>query len=384
MKPLTRRRCLKQIGFAVAATTFPVLLDLRSFAATEAQSQPEPTSGEREALADIAKQFLDQYKAPGLSVAIARHGKIVYAQGFGVADKKTSEPVTPSHLFRICSVTKPMTSVAIYTLIEQGKLKLDDLVFGPRKLLGKDFQTSDLPFVEEITIHHLLTHTAGGWSNSKNDPMFANSRFNHHELIAWTLKNCPLENKPGTQFAYSNFGYCILGRVVEKVSGKSYEKFMRDEIFAKCGVQNMQLAGNVLAERAKDEVVYYDQTGEDPYGWNVRRMDSHGGWLGTPGDVVRFAIHVDGFDYLPNILRKETIALMTAGSAANPGYASGWMVNSAHNWWHAGNLPGAVSFLVRTKRGMCWAAFANTRCPGGVDLDDLMWKMAKVVPAWKA
>jgi hypothetical protein len=60
------------------------------------------------------------------------------------------------------------------------------------------------------------------------------------------------------------------------------------------------------------------------------------------------------------------------------------MVNSAHNWWHAGNLPGAVSFLVRTKRGMSWAAFANTRCTGGVDLDDLMWKMAKAVPAWKA
>jgi CubicO group peptidase (beta-lactamase class C family) len=277
-----------------------------------------------------------------------------------------------------------MTSVAIYTLIEQGKLKLDDLVFGPRKLLGKDFQTTDLPFVEEITIHHLLTHTAGGWSNSKNDPMFAEPGFNHQELITWTLKNCPLKNKPGTQFAYSNFGYCILGRVVEKVSGKSYEKFMRDEIFAKCSVQNMQLAGNKVAERAKGEVVYYDQTGEDPYGWNVRRMDSHGGWLGTPSDVVKFAIHVDGFDYRPNILRKETIALMTAGSAANPGYASGWMVNSLHNWWHAGNLPGAVSFLVRTKRGMCWAAFANTRFPGGVDLDDLMWKMAKAVPAWKA
>src|SRR4051794_12413301 len=130
MKPVTRRRCLKQIGFAVAATTFPVFRDLPLFAAAEAEAQPVPTSGEREALADIAKQFLEQYKAPGLSVAIARHGKIVYAEGFGVADKETGERVTPSHLFRICSVAKPMTSVAIYTLIEQGKLKLDDLVFG--------------------------------------------------------------------------------------------------------------------------------------------------------------------------------------------------------------------------------------------------------------
>src|SRR4051794_7833851 len=190
MKLVTRRHWLKQVGSAMAAPTFPVFLDLRSFAATEAETQPKPTSGEREALANLAKRFLHRYKSPGLSVAIARHGTIVYEEAFGVADKKTGERVTPAHLFRLCSVTKPMTSVAIYTLIEQGKLKLDDLVFGPRTLLGKDFQTSGLPFTEEITIHHLLTHTAGGWSNSKNDPMFAKAKFNHHELIAWTLKNC--------------------------------------------------------------------------------------------------------------------------------------------------------------------------------------------------
>jgi CubicO group peptidase (beta-lactamase class C family) len=383
MKLISRRTCLKCVGLFVAASPIPGFVP-RSLFAEEAGPQPTPTPDELKSIAGIAQQFLDKYKCPGLSVAIARHGQIVYAEGFGVADKNNGERVTPSHLFRICSVTKPITSAAIYTLIEQGKLKLDDLVFGPQGVLGKDFQTRDLPFVEEITIRHLLTHVAGGWSNSKNDPMFANPKFDHHELIAWTLKTCPLENKPDTHFAYSNFGYCILGRVIEKVSGRSYEAFIRENIFSKCGVQDMRLAGNTLAERARNETVYYDQTGEDPYGMNVRRMDSHGGWLGTPSDVVKFAIRVDGFGYTPNILSKETIALMTTGSVANPGYASGWMVNSAHNWWHAGNLPGAVSFLVRTKKGLCWAAFANTRCNGGVDLDDFMWGMAKAVPGWKA
>lgn len=384
MKPFTRRRCLKQLGFATTAITCRAFPDLHAFAATEAESQPRPASGEREALADIAKRFQDQFKCPGLSVAIARHGELVYAEGFGVADEASGERVTPSHLFRICSVTKPMTSVAIYTLIEQGKLKLDDLVFGPQGVLGKDFQTRDLPFVEEITVHHLLMHVAGGWSNAQNDPMVASRELNHHELIAWTLQNRPLENKPGARFAYSNFGYCILGRVIEKASGQSYEAFMQEKIFSRCGIQDMRLAGNTLSERAKGEVGYYAQTGEDPYSMNVRRMDSHGGWLGTPSDAVKFATHVDGFNYAPNILRKESIALMTAGSAANRGYASGWMVNRVHNWWHSGKLPGAASFLVRTRSGLCWAAFANTSCAGGVDLDDLMWKMAKAVPAWKA
>src|SRR5262245_42035091 len=169
MKPITRRRYLKQIGFAVAATASPIFPNSHLLAATEAVSQPRPTPSEREALAGIAKKFLDHYKCPGLSVAIARHGELVYAEGFGVADKASGEPVTPSHLFRICSVTKPMTSVAIYTFMEQGTLKLDDLVFGPQGVLGKDFQTRDLPQVEEITIRHLLTHVAGGWSNSQND-----------------------------------------------------------------------------------------------------------------------------------------------------------------------------------------------------------------------
>jgi CubicO group peptidase (beta-lactamase class C family) len=381
VNPITRRSYLKRIGLLVSASSVSGFLPGSLFAK---ETEAQPTGSELKAIDGLAQQFLDKYKSPGLSVAIARHGQMVYAKGFGVADKKTGERVTTSHLFRICSVTKPMTSVAIYTLIEQGKLGLDDLVFGPQGVLGKDFQTRGLPFVEEITVRHLLTHVAGGWSNSKNDPMFADPKLNQHELIVWTLKNRPLKNKPETHFAYSNFGYCILGRIIEKVSGRAYEQFMRENVFAKCGIQTMQLAGNTLAERAKTEVVYYDQTGEDPYGMNVRRMDSHGGWIGTPTDAVKFAMHVDGFDYTPNILHRETVARMTSGSAANPGYASGWMVNSLHNWWHAGNLPGAVSFLVRTRKGLCWAAFANTRCGGGVDLDDLMWDMARAVPAWKA
>lgn len=383
MRPISRRHCLKQLGLVVAAGTFPISFPLLSFAA-EVESQPTPTPDELKAIADIAKGFLDKYKCPGLSVAIARKGQIVYAEGFGVADKASGARVTTSHLFRICSVTKPITSVAIYLLIERGKLKLDDLVFGPQGVLGKDFQTRDVKFVEEITIHHLLTHTAGGWSNSSNDPMFTDPKLNHHELITWTLKNRPLEDKPGAHFAYSNFGYCILGRLIEKVSDSPYEKFVRDNIFRKCGILDMRLAGNTLAERAKNEVVYHDQTGEDPYGMNVHRMDSHGGWLGTPSDAVKFAMHVDGFDYTPNILAKKTIATMIAPTPASPGYASGWFVNGGPNRWHPGNLRGAASFLVHTGRGLCWAAFANTRVPGGVDLDDLMWSIARAVPAWKA
>jgi len=213
--------------------------------------------------------------------------------------------------------------------------------------------------------------------------MFAHPRMNHHELIAWTLENRPLEHRPGASYAYSNFGYCILGRVLEKISGKPYEEFVRSNVLSRCGNEGMRLAGNTLAERAEKEVVYYVQKGEDPYGMNVRRMDSHGGWIATPTEVVEFATHVDGLNLETNILKPETIKQMTTPSAANPGYASGWQINRVPNWWHTGNLPGAVSLLVRTASGLCWAACCNTRAPG-IDLDALMWKMVQAVPAWKA
>jgi hypothetical protein len=146
----------------------------------------------------------------------------------------------------------------------------------------------------------------------------------------------------------------------------------------------MQLAGNTLAQRAPKEVLYYGRK-ETPYTMNVTRMDSHGGWIGTPGDLVQFALHVDGFDTAPSILRVETIKTMTTGSTANPGYACGWCVNKAHNHWHNGSLPGTTTLLVRTASGLCWAAFANARGQGtNVAIDQMMWKMVKAVPAWRA
>src|ERR1700730_15576734 len=114
---------------------------------------------------------MEQYHAPGLSVAIARHGQFVCQRGFGYADKSNGERVTTGSLFRIASVTKPITSAAIFTLIEQGHLNLDDLIFGAHGLLKDDFGGNYPDLVKNITLHHLLTHTCGGWENDSNDPM---------------------------------------------------------------------------------------------------------------------------------------------------------------------------------------------------------------------
>lgn len=325
--------------------------------------------------------FMQAHDVPGMSVAVAREGVLVHQKGYGMADRDRGEKVTPAHLFRIASVSKPITSVAIFQLIDQGKLKLEDRVFGPDGILGTDFGSPPYkPHVAEIRLKHLLTHTAGGWQNNDSDPMFRNPRMNHRELIAWAIAEEPLTNPPGEHYAYSNFGYCVVGRIIEKIAGQPYEQHVRTAVLARCGVSDMRIAGNTLADRARGEVVYYAASGENAYDMQVRRMDSHGGWLATAPDLVRFASHLD-------MLRPQSIAEMTTGTAANAGYACGWAVNRVPNWWHAGSLPGTTSIMVRTAGGFCWAALLNTResrVNTGDALDPMMWEMVRKVKSWRA
>jgi CubicO group peptidase (beta-lactamase class C family) len=334
-----------------------------------------------------AEEFRRRYEVTGLSIAIARNEALVFSMGFGSADTQSGRRVKPDSLFRIASVSKPITSTAVFRLIEQGKLKLSDTVFGAGSTLGNDFGAPPyVPGVEAITIEHLLTHTAGGWQNDGQDPMFHHGEMNHHDLIQWTIANQPLKIMPGEKFAYSNFGYCILGRVIEKLTHQPYAEAVQRLVLQPCGIQDMRIAGDTEEARAPNEVTYYasPNTG-NPYGMKVARMDSHGGWLSTATDLVKFLTRVDGFPRRPDILRRESIRTMVSTTPASGGYAHGWNTNSANSYWHNGSLPGTTSIAVRTASGYCWAAIANSGGPGSpIDgaLDQLMWNMVGSVSIW--
>ena len=369
------------------AAALPVLsVPVAAQPAPSPDQTPAATPTERDAMSNLAAAFMQQYDVPGLSVAVGHGGALVYQDAFGWADREKREAVSPKHLFRIASVTKTITSVAIFSLIEAGRIQLADKIFGPGAITGTDYGRPPYhPQVDQITVEHLLTHTGGGWPNTHNDPMFMNLAMNHAQLIAWTLRNQPLDNPPGEHYAYSNFGYCVLGRVIEKMTGRPYADYARDAVLNRCGIDDMKIAGNTLAQRQPGEVRYYGQ-GENPYGMNVARMDSHGGWIARPSDLVQFFMHVDGFAAPPNILKPQTIETMTTASAANAGYAKGWEINKANNWWHNGTLPGTETIAVRTHSGFCWAAFANTRRPKsplGSDLDKLVWNMVRQAKSWR-
>ena len=151
-----------------------------------------------------------------------RNDSIHTSRCFGYANPITREIVTPAHRFRIASVSKPITAIAIFQLIEQDRLRLTDKIFGPGAVLGTSYGALPYgPHIGNITVRHLLEHTSGGWPNDNNDPMFQQISLNHHDLISWTLDKVPLLFAPGTQYLYSNFGYCLLGRVIEAISGLS-------------------------------------------------------------------------------------------------------------------------------------------------------------------
>jgi CubicO group peptidase (beta-lactamase class C family) len=356
---------------------------------------PLPMPDQRKQMAALAADFMGAYDVPGLSIAVAVKGRPAYVEAFGVADRETGEALTTQHRFRIASISKPVTSTGIFTLLEARKLRLADYLFGPDSILGNDYPTSSSlqrmmgsrvrADVEQITIEHLLTHTVGAWGNESRDPMFMNQGMTHRELIAWTLEHMPLTHPPGESYAYSNFGYCILGRVIEKLTGRSYEQYIRDNVLKRCGITDMQIAGNTLSERAAGEVKYYSQNGGNPYGMNVARMDSHGGWIATPGDLTTLFVHIDGFKDTEQLLTDESLRIMSTPSSVNPRYAKGLFITANNNWWHSGLLDGTTTISVRTDGDFCWSAFTNTRArEAGMTraLDLLVWHMVKTVPEW--
>lgn len=339
----------------------------------------------------LVTDFLRNYDVPGISLAVARHGRLAYAFPAGLANTSTGEAVQVASRFRIASLAKPITAAAVTQLVAAGRLRLDDTVFASGGLLSTLGPPLDQR-VTQVTVLHLLQHAAGGWANDANDPMFTQPTLNARALIKAVLAARRLDTAPGTAFAYSNFGYCVLGRVIEAVTGVTYETYVRDNILTPCGIAHMEIAGNTLADRKRDEVVYQGLDGENPYAMQVTRMDAHGGWLAPAVELLRFAVRVDGLPSVPDLLPAAAISTMTTPSVlvGSNHYAAGWHTTPEGTWWHDGSLPGTRSLLVRTADGYCWAAVVNSGRTDTNDrtrdtfagLDALMWAIRDKVDFW--
>src|ERR1700734_757216 len=263
-RTLTRRALLQNLAATAAATTVPL-------SKVFAQGLYGGSTGQqRGEMGRIAQGFRQQFSVPATSIAISRNGQFVYDQSVGMGDRQHLVQVEQDSLFRIASVTKPITSVSIFSLIERGKLNLTDKVFGPSGVLGLKYGKPPYKqYVADITVDHLLSHTAGGCPNGAADPMVHNKTWDQEKLISQTIANVPLTNAPGTQFIYSNFGYCVLGRVIEQVTGQPYASWVQANVLAPCGISTMQIGANSERDRASTEVVYVGQYSEEPYKINL-------------------------------------------------------------------------------------------------------------------
>src|SRR5687768_11493017 len=216
----------------------------------------------------VISDLMKKHKVPGGAVSVVKDGKLVYARGFGYADVENKVTVAPDALFRIASVSKPVTAVAILKLVEADKLDLTQKVLPLISDLQPPAGTTMDPRWQNITILDLLQHT-GGWDRDRPggfDPMFrpvtaaaavgTPAPASAETLIRWMLGQ-PLDFDPGSRFVYSNFGYAILGRIIERVSGTTYEHYVKTVVLAPSGITKMRIGRTRLSERATNEVKYY-------------------------------------------------------------------------------------------------------------------------------
>lgn len=374
---------------------------------------------EMSACEGLIMDFLDDFDIPGASFAIAKDGKLIYNRAFGNANLEGTEAVQPYHLFRIASVSKPITAIAIMKMVEEGQVSLSDKVFGEGGLLEEHPVISNASIsdsrIHDITVQNLLEHSAG-WNrdldcfpNPTNpypyyfsgcDPIVAplhvtetNGTVNpatEKDMIVF-LMGKGLDFDPNTAYSYSNVGYLVLGEIIEEISGETYENYVQN-LFAQIGVCDMHLGFNLLSNKQEREVEYTGNgyttlscynTGENvPWeygGFNLEAMDAHGGWIATSRDLVKLLVSVDGFSTKPDILSESTISIMIEPSGNNANYAKGWSVNVYDNWWHSGSLDGTASIIARTSGGYTWAILLNKRVSGvqanqfWIELDALPW-----------
>jgi CubicO group peptidase (beta-lactamase class C family) len=315
-----------------------------------------------------------QFGIPGATLAVVKDGRLVLARGYGWADSVARRQVQLEDRFRIASVSKPVTAVATMRLVEQGRLSLDAPAFALLPDLPAPAGTSPDPRLASVTVRDLLQHSGGWNSGVSGDPQFQNIQIaaalgitgpaSASDIIRY-MRGRPLDFTPGTGYAYSNFGYNVLGRIIERVSGQPYEAYVRS-VLAPAGITRMVLGRSRPGDRMADEPVYYDRfsttsvfPGGGPVrspdgGFSVEAFDAHGGWIASAVDLARFTT-----TSLDAMLARPALGTWTGAAAF---YALGLLHRpSPGNWWHDGSMAGTQAWLARYNGGAIVALIFNAR-----------------------
>ena len=331
----------------------------------------------------IISRFIQKWELKGASFALMKDDRLIYSKGYGYADLEQNVPMDVMHVFRVASISKLITAVGIMKLQEEGKLQLSDHVFGEDGILNdsiyldiKDKRT------RRITVEHLLRHQ-GGYTLAYGDPMFnplliakkmnVNPPADLNTMIRYVLSR-RLQYTPGTSTAYSNIGYGILSRVIEKVSGQDYESYIRKEILLPAGCFDMHLGKNLYEDKFPNEVKYYEVSNAEPIeccdgsgklayksngGNNIEELYGAGGWVASPSELLRFLATIDNDATIPDILSSESIEYMT--QKMEHSMPIGWIETTKRGeWLRSGTLAGTSALMKRQPNGYSWVFLTNT------------------------
>jgi len=332
-----------------------------------------------EQLDEVVVATMRRLGIPGASLAVARNGSLVLAKGYGWADLQARVPAGPETLFALASVSKSLTAVTILKLVEAGRLDLDarafELLTHIEPLPGDRVD----PRVKQITVRHLLYH-AGGWDRTKSgDPNGFSGRVaarmqipvpvSPRQLTRYMLGR-PLDFDPGTQCRYSNFGYILLGLIIEKVAGVPYEHAVREITIAPLGLAQARLNRVRGSGYLPNEAHRYLPSGqEDREGGHLPITMASGGWLATPSEMVRFLTALGG-SRGSRFLSDASYRAMTAappppapprenGSHFGMGWDQVQKTPQGVSYRKNGGLPGVHSLIAHRDDGIDWALFWN-------------------------
>ena len=325
--------------------------------------------------------YLRKWWMKGASLAIMRNDSLLYAKGYGWADEEKEQKMEPGNILRMASVSKLITAAGIMVLQDKGMLSIKDTVFGPTGILNDTIYKFRDRNYKKITVEHLLRHQAG----FRRDPLFSSRDVMHQlkldhapsaeDYIGLVMRQS-LRFKPGSWQKYSNFGYLLLSRIIEEVSGMPYEKFIQKEVLQKAGCYDMHIAGIYYEDKRKNEVRYYTNEGEGKYieeynrsgrtvercygGNDITLLSGAGAWCGSPIELARFVASIDGRDEVPDIISKEAVRQMTEYMDKET-YSLGWNdTNPRRGWSRTGTLSGTSALVKYFPDGECWIMITNT------------------------
>lgn len=360
-------------------------------------------------IAKKADDFLKQWNLAGMTMAIVKDGKMVFAHGYGYADVDAKLPVNPGNLFRIASVSKLVTAVAIMKLVEKKVISLDSKVFGPHAILKDSiFNKVVDKRLYKVTVRHLLAH-AGGWTLTYGDPAFnslvvlektGETGTATMDSYCRFVASRKLHFEPGTRSSYSNMGYMFLGKVIEAASGKKYEDFVNNEVLKPHAILDMHIGKSYLAEKRINEVKYYeaeesqlipafDGSGNlvpKPYGGNpIELLGAAGGWVASSVELAKLMVLVDGFRSVPDMISGHLIDQMVVNKDFRG--PLGWkVVKKNGDWIRTGSMAGTSAIMKRQNNGFGWVIIINSsswkgpRLPAYVDY--MMRQIEKKITVW--